>query len=158
MAIQGRAAELPEPALESIEKYRDEWGYELSTWIPAISSGRLDEPDVKGFLIMPATWFFYLATDREDRPDTFMGLHGKIEFNKHFALASAGFWFHPHTAMLMTNNSSHIHAHQTSELIFLPDEIDNALVEDLTLLQRRDIETRATASLVEEVREEIELL
>ena len=156
-AIQARVAEMPEPALKSFTDHPDRWGYEMSTWIPLKSGGMLDDSDVKGVLIMPAPWFFYLATERAEDGTEFLE-DSEVEFNDHFGLAETGFWFRPHTAMLLTNGIGHIYAHQTHDLIFLPDAIDNVFVEDLTMMQRRDIKERATAPLVEEVAEGIELL
>ena len=143
-AIWEDAIKLPEPALESFEKH-SEWGYELKMYVPSISDDA--DPDNRGMLIMPAPWFFYLAMKGPES-----------EIGGHFAFVDVGFWFQPASVQLLTIDSSHIYAHQTFELIFLPNTLDIREVEAMTLLQKKSLKHRATAPLVAEVAEGIELL
>ena len=135
--LRARAETIEEPALESLAEY-DEWGYAMTKFLPPIREM------TAGMLIMPVPWFFFFARNALS--------------NDTIVTSSHIFLYQVNTITSAILDSSHVLAHQPYEMIFLPDDIEGADLNDLTMLQRRNIKERATAPLVEEVAEGIELL
>ena len=117
-----------------------EWGYTGTMHMPMIPRPDQGLRPVPGVLLMPAPWFFYYMRRFAEKP---------------LAFAKGLFSYNPSGIAMMTLDSDYIRAHQPFELIFLPDELDIRSLEDLAMLQRKNIPERATAPLVEE---EVEML
>ena len=97
------------------------WRYDGSMFIP--------ERRGTGLLIMPLPWLFYLA----DTP--------RLEFAKIIFA-----WSVKKTVLLNLMGDSPL-TYATHDLVWLPDDLPDADLADLAMLQRRDIRERATAHL-----------
>ena len=133
-AIRAAFRDAKEPELESLyPKAGDRGGYEMSMFMPAPR----DSTPVGGTLIIPLPWFMFKMRR--------MDLHRSPSFEISFARMRFGWNINKIQIFSAVGDNPLNYA--PYELIWLPDDISDAELSDLTMLQRRDIPERATAHL-----------